>query len=184
MENYILTLFSLLFLFSCSTNDDESVDRTTKVRLADKVIFGTIHGMCGGDCRDLFLIDGENLYKDADNFSEEYGNWKNTTFKETLEEKDFKRTTALLDVPASMMADDLPQEDLVQKVADVDYYLYIEQDGKSTELIFDHIHKNADPETKAYFKTFLQRYKDLGGFLLDTTNIENYYQSHIALPMK
>lgn len=171
MKKYILILNSVLLITACS-KDDSAQPKTLK---ADKVIFGGVYSMCGGDCRDLFLINNEGLYQDADNFSDEYGDWPNTTFGKRLDQEEFNNVEDLLDVPSDLLQQGLSEEDIVQSWADVDYYLYIEKDGKSQELLLDHIHKNANPEIKSYFKVFLRSYKELGGYMLDTTNVERYY---------
>ena len=131
--------------------------------------------MCGGDCRDLYMINEKVLYKDADSESDEYGEWSSTTFSEKLNLENFNNTSDLLNVPSELLDGKLTQEDLVQSWADVDYYIYVEKDGKSEEIILDHIHKNASPAVKTYFKKFLKSYKELGGYVIDTTNIERYY---------
>jgi hypothetical protein len=46
MKNYLFSLLSVLSILSCSTNDDPVNPETQK---SDKVIFGGIYGMCGGD---------------------------------------------------------------------------------------------------------------------------------------
>ena len=174
MKKYTLILLSLISVVACSKNDD-SIQQ--EILQADKVIFGGVYGMCGGDCRDLYLINSKGLYKDADNTSDEYGDWSNTTFEEKMNEGKFNVAKGLFDVPSSLLnqGQDESEELIVQSWADVDYYLYIEKDGKSKELILDHKHKDASPEIKSYFKTFLESYNELGGYMIDTTNIERYY---------
>lgn len=172
MKKFLLSVLSVLAIFSCSTNDDTIEPETQQV---DKVIFGGIYGMCGGDCRDLYMINEKTLYKDADNESDEYGKWSSTTFNETLNLEKFNNTSDLLNVPSELLDGKLTEEDLVQSWADVDYYIYVEKDGKSEEIILDHIHKNASPAVKTYFKKFLKSYKELGGNVIDTTNIDRYY---------
>lgn len=78
-------------------------------------------------------------------------------------------------IPSELLEGGFTQEDLMQLWADVDYYIYVEKDGKSEEIILDHIDKNANPAVKSYFNKFLKRYKELGGYMMDTTNIEKYY---------
>ncbi|MCF4102845.1 hypothetical protein L1I30_14295 [Gillisia sp. M10.2A] len=147
-------------------NDEFIKEKTNQ---SNKVIFGAVYGMCGGDCRDLFMINEEDLYKDADNFSDEYGNWSNTTFDQKLREEEYNKTADLLNIPTNLLENEISQEDLVQKWADVDYYLYIEKDGISKEIILDYINEDADPAIKSYFRTFFKNYKDLGGYAIDTT---------------
>lgn len=166
-----LLILSIFFIASCSKEDGPE-EKTAQM---DKVIFGKIYGMCGGDCRDLFLLNNTKLFKDADTLNDKYGDWVNTTFIENLDEETFNNIEDLLNVPPSLLQQNLPKETLVQAWADIDYYLYIEKDGKSKELIFDHIHKNADADTKLYFQKFLRSYKEVGGSLIDTTGIEKYY---------
>ncbi|MDT0677526.1 hypothetical protein [Autumnicola musiva] len=115
------------------------------------------------------------MFKDANDVSNKYGEWSNTTFEENIDQEESANVEDLLNVPAGLLQQDLSEEITVQSWADIDYYLYIEKDGKSKELILDHIHKDASPEVKSYFKVFLEKYKDLGGSMIDTTNIESYY---------
>ena len=162
MKKYLFTLLLLLVLsiLSCSKNDDTIEPETQQV---DKVIFGGIYVTCDGDCRNLYMINKKELYKDADSESDEYGEWSSTTFREKLNLENFNNTSDLLDVPSELLKKGLKQEELVQTWTDVDYYIYVEKDGKSVEIILDNIHKNASPAIKSYFKKFLKSYKDLGG---------------------
>jgi len=164
MKKYLFTLLLLLVLsiLSCSKNDDTIETENIQV---DKVIFGGISVTCEGDCRNLYMINKKELYKDADSESDEYGEWSSTTFREKLNLEDFNNTSDLLDIPSELLKKDIKQEDLVQTWADVDYYIYIEIDGKSVEIILDNIHKNASPAIKSYFKKFLKHYKELGGYI-------------------
>ncbi len=172
MKKFLFILTNALLIASCSKNN-ESIE--SEIIRADKIIFGGVYGMCGGDCRDLYFINDDQLYKDADNNSDEYGSWSNTSFEEELDQQEFNNTESLLNVPSSLLNQDTSDELLVQAWADVDYYIYIEKDGKTKELILDHIHPDASPEIKAYFNTFLKSYEELGGYMIDTTNIERYY---------
>ena len=172
MKKCILSLVSVLLILACSKNDDSVEPEMVQ---ADKVIFGGVYGMCGGDCRDLYLITKQSLYKDADNISDKYGDWANTSFEDVLGQEEFNNTENLLTYPSSLMNLDTSKDVIVQSRADVDYYLYIEKDGKTKELILDHIHINANPEIKSYFRKFLKNYKYLGGYMIDTTNVEKYY---------
>ena len=172
MKKFLFSFVLVLSILSCSTDDRTLTADAQKV---DKVIFGGIYGMCGGDCRDLYMINENGLYKDADSEADEYGEWSNTTFNEKLNSEMFNNTSDLLDIPSEILEEGLTKEDLVQSWADLDYYIYVEKDGKSEEFILDHIHKNASPAAKAYFKKFLESYKELGGYMIDTTNVEKYY---------
>ena len=157
----------------CSQNNNLAQPETLK---ADKIIFGAIYGMCDGDCRNLYLINNKGLYKDADDKSNEYGNWQSTSFNnENISKAEFENAENLLNIPSNILEKEKSASIEVQMLADFDYYLYIEKDGKSRELIFDHIHKNASPEIKSYFKTFLKSYEELGNSTIDTTRVENYY---------
>lgn len=171
MKNFLKLLMIGLFVSGCS--NDDAVDQ--KEANTTKVIFGGVYGMCGGDCRDLYMINKSGLYKDADSESDQYGDWSNTTFDGKLSQEQFADASELLNIPTELLQDDLPQKDLVQAWADIDYYIYIEKNGKSQQIILDHIHPDANPEVKEYFKKFLKRYKNLGGSIIDTTNIERYY---------
>ncbi|MGA9590247.1 MAG: hypothetical protein WBV11_10490 [Salegentibacter sp.] len=172
MKKYVLILISIASITGCSKNNDSLEPEMVQ---ADKVIFGEVYGMCGGDCRDLYLINNEGLYKDADNASDEYGDWAETTFDERMDQEDPANIKDLLSVPSSLLENNSSEEIIVQSWADIDYYLYIEKDGKSKELLLDHIHRDASPEIKSYFKVFLKSYKGLGGSMIDTTDIERYY---------
>ena len=124
---------------------------------------------------DLYMINKNGVYKDSDSEADEYREWSSTTFSEKLDSEIFNNTADLLEIPSELLEEGFTQEDLVQSWADVDYYIQVEKDGKSEEIILDHIHKNASPAVKSYFKKFLKRYKELGGYIIDTTNIEKYY---------
>ena len=127
----------------------------------DKIIFGAVYGMCGGDCRDLYLLNNEELFKDADNNSDEWGEWSNTTFEEKLDRNKFNQAEKILDVPQSLLEQETSEDIIVQVYADFDYYLYIEKDGKYTEYIYDEINEDASPEVKAYFQEILTSYEGL-----------------------
>ncbi|WP_298247968.1 hypothetical protein [uncultured Christiangramia sp.] len=172
MKKYLFSLLSVISILSCSKNDDNT---EPEIQQVDKVIFGGIYGLCGGDCRDLYMINEKVLLKDADSELDEYGEWSSTTFNEELDLENFNNSSNLLNVPSELLDGDLTQEDLVQSWADVDYYIYVEKDGRSEEIILDHIHKNASSAVKKYFKNFLETYKELGGYMIDTTNVERYY---------
>ncbi|WP_373055553.1 hypothetical protein [Zunongwangia sp. H14] len=60
MKKLVLILVFPVFI-SCNKDDDNIKSEST-----DAVIFGEVYGMCGGDCRNLFLLNDEGLYKDAD----------------------------------------------------------------------------------------------------------------------
>jgi hypothetical protein len=173
MKKYILIIISVLSIIACSNNNDlvKQVELVEPIAFqGDKIIFGLIYDMCSGDCRDLYLIHNKSLYRDADNRSDLYGELSNTTFEEKMDQEEFNKVKDLLNVPSSLLQQDSSEELIVDIKADVDYYLYIEIDGKSKELILDDIHKNANPEIKAYFKTFLKIYKELDGYMIDTSN--------------
>jgi hypothetical protein len=136
----ILTAFILL---SCDKNSPNSTKK------ADRVIFGGVYGMCGGDCRELYLLNEKGLFSDANSENDKYGDWKNTTFKsETINYEDQDKLKTILNFPESLMGiSDIE----VQTWADVDAYLYIERDGVSREFVFDEIDENSPQEIKEYF---------------------------------
>ena len=166
MKKIILILISAISVSACSTDDSAQ----HKMIRADKIIFGSVYGMCGGDCRDLFLINNEAIFKDGDNASDGFGDWFNTTFEERLDQEEYNNVENLLIVPSNLMQRDILKAEEVQSWADVDYYIYIEKDGKSQELILDHMDESASPEIKSYFAKFLKNYEELGGYIIDPTN--------------
>ena len=165
MKNYILMLISLLSIIACSKQENTTEPKMIE---ADKVIFGAVFGNCGGDCRDLYLLNNEDLFKDADNTSDEWEDWSHTTFEEKLDREKYSQAEKILEVPESLLEQETPENIIVQVYADFDYYLYIEKDGKSMEYIFDDINEDASLEVKAYFQEVLTNYEGLKEILPGT----------------
>lgn len=172
MKNVSIILILLVTVLGCSESDDPI--NTDKAN-ATKVIFGQVYGMCTGDCRNLYMINSSGLYKDGDREADEYGKWSNTTFEEELSAEDFEKASELLNIPSSLLKGEIQEKDMVQAWADIDYYIYVEKNGVSKEIILDEIHPDADPEIKAYFRKFVKNYEELGGYIIDTTGIHRYY---------
>ena len=146
MKKLLLLLLSVVGL-SCS-NDEP------KFAYSKTIIFGAIYGECGGDCRTLYLLTEQAIYKDSDTDTE-FGNWENTSFKnEILPLSKFELAKPLLEIPTGLLdSKDKIEEDLL---ADFDYFVHIEQNGKSKTWIFDEVSENAQSDFKDYFRNLIQ----------------------------
>jgi hypothetical protein len=133
---------------SCS-NEDEP-----KFESGKTIIFGAIYGECGGDCRNLYLLTEQGIYKDSDTDTE-YGNWENTSFEnEGLPLNKFELAKPLLEIPTGLL--DSKDQIEVDILADFDYFIRIEQNGKSKTWILDEVSDNTKSDFKDYFKNLIQ----------------------------
>ncbi len=150
MKNLVLVVISFIF-FSCSKDDG----------LSKKIIFGAIYGECAGDCRNLYLLTEQGIYSDTNSdTTTEYGNWENTTFgNRGLSQNKFELAKPLLEIPTGLL--DKEDEIVVDLVADFDYFIYIELNGKSKTWVFDEINENTEPYIKDYFNTMIQINREL-----------------------
>ncbi|MGB5435891.1 MAG: hypothetical protein WBM98_08370, partial [Maribacter sp.] len=147
MKNLFLLLLSIVGL-SCS-NDDE-----TKFASSKTIMFGAIYGECAGDCRTLYLLTEQAIYKDSDTDTE-FGNWENTSFEnEALPLSKFELAKPLLEIPTGLL--DSKNKIGVDLLADFDYFIRIEQNGKSKTWMFDEISDNAPSDFKDYFRNLIQ----------------------------
>lgn len=148
MKNLITILILSIIALSCS-NDDEM-----RFESAETIIFGAIYGECGGDCRNLYLLTKQGIYNDSDTDTE-FGNWENTNFEiEGLPLNKFELAKPLLEIPIGLL--DNEEQIGVDILADFDYFVHIELNGKSKTWIFDEISENAESDIKDYFRHMIQ----------------------------
>ena len=152
MKQTLLFLL-LLFVFSCSNDDDI-------LELDEGIIFGEVYGLCSGDCRNLFLLTENNLYEDL-NKETDYGNWENTSFKkQPLTNEKYELAKILLSIPNGLFELENTFEDQ-QIYSDIDYYIHIKRGNEIQTLIFDKPHEKADNESKLYLEKLMEVYNKL-----------------------
>lgn len=149
----ILILILILINFNCSSSDDS-------IELNEGIIFGEVYGLCGGDCRNLFLLTDSSLYQDL-NKDTHYGSWENTSFKkQPLSSETFETAKTLLSIPDNLFELENTFEDQ-QLYSDIDYYIHIKKEGKTHTLIFDKPHDKAGPDSKLYLEKLIDIYSKL-----------------------
>ncbi|MFD0861369.1 hypothetical protein ACFQ1M_04055 [Sungkyunkwania multivorans] len=142
-----IVLISVTIL-GCSSDESSS-----EQFIVDGIIFGEIYGFCAGDCIELYLLDDENIYKDADG-NTQYGNWEDTAFERTpLSVDAFTLAQSLLEIPAALLTTDEPVGN--QTIADFDYYLHINRDGVIKTFIFDEPMDGVSTSVKEYLEELI-----------------------------
>ncbi|MGB4847197.1 MAG: hypothetical protein WBP41_04725 [Saprospiraceae bacterium] len=127
----------------------DEVDPTFKAidTSQDFIVFGSVYGECTGDCRDLFMITETNLYTDAD----QNVDLKNTLFgTDPLPKSKFETAKSLLNAPDNLKNNSFQPADLIDIIADFDYYIYGQVDGKNFDISFDAIDSIVNPDLHAY----------------------------------
>ncbi|MFZ1679026.1 MAG: hypothetical protein WAT91_17215 [Saprospiraceae bacterium] len=127
----------------------DEVDPTFKAidTSQDFIVFGSVYGECTGDCRDLFMITETNLYSDAD----QNVDLKNTLFEiDPLPSSKFEAAKSLLNAPDNLKNNSFHSDDLIDIIADFDYYIYGQVDGNIFEISFDEIDSITNPELHTY----------------------------------
>lgn len=151
----IFIFIVLTINFGCNSYDDNNNFK----QIEEGVIFGEIFGLCGGDCRNLFLLTDEGLYEDSntDTFGEliELSDWENTTFKnQLLSDKKFELAKTLLSTPDNLF--ELENTILDQQIyADTNFFIHVKRGNKIKTLVFDKPHEKADNESKLYLETLM-----------------------------
>jgi len=142
MKNLILIIILSSIALSCSNNDEQSPESKKSI------IFGEVYGNCAGDCRNLYLLTEQELFKDSNNDTE-FGNWENTTFNnQPLSIIDFELANSLLEIPNGLL--DYEDEIGNQIFADFDYFIQLKVNGISKTWLFDEINENVNSEIKQY----------------------------------
>lgn len=154
MKNLILIGLLLIISLNCSNDDEQNVQYDTEI------IFGEVFGQCAGDCRNLYLLTVQEIYKDS-NTDTEFGNWENTTFENhALPSNDFQLASSLLEIPKGLL--DYQGEIGNQILADFDYFIHIKANGKSKTWLFDALKENIDNEIKEYLENLILITNSLG----------------------
>ncbi|APU68592.1 hypothetical protein [Christiangramia flava] len=164
------------FPVSEDNNENTEVEEGSEFSVeGDRIIFGNYSdGYCSLDCRELFLIKDGQLFRDMDIdgwIGSERQVLKHTSFDTVpMSQEQFEKVKGMADFPESIFVDENVSDDVIHQLTmDFDYYIYIEKDGKSQQIIFDHINNKAKPEIKKYFKTFIESQKALDVWVIDTT---------------
>lgn len=153
MKNRIALLVLFVIAFSCSEDDE------LKFESANSILFGAIYGECAGDCRNLYLLTEQALYIDS-NTDTIFGNWEHTSFKNVaLPTAKFELAKTVLDIPEGLLKSTATIEENL--IADFDYFVRIELNGKSKTWTFDEISETTDSVIKDYFKNLILIYRQL-----------------------
>lgn len=148
MKNLVYVFLLSAIALSCNNDDGP------RFEAAETIIFGAIYGECGGDCRNLYLLTEQGIYKDSDTDTE-FGNWDDTSFEnEGLPLNKFELAKPLLEIPTGLLVN--KDQIAVDKLADFDYFIRIEMNGKSKTWIFDEINENTKANIKDYFRNLIQ----------------------------
>ncbi|WP_162623265.1 hypothetical protein [Confluentibacter sediminis] len=152
MKKTSTLIFLSILMLNCSSSDT--------LETKNEIIFGEISGLCGGDCRNLFLLTNTNIYEDSntDTFGEfiELSDWENTTFeKKPLPNEKFELAKVLLEIPEGLFK--LENTVLDQQIyADVDFFIHIKKGNKTQTLVFDKPHDKADNTSKLYLEKLIE----------------------------
>ncbi|PCI33234.1 MAG: hypothetical protein COB60_08070 [Flavobacteriaceae bacterium] len=148
MKKLVFLILLLSIILSCSKDSDQN-SQTKKT-----IIFGEIYGNCAGDCRTLFLLTEEGIYKDSDSDTE-FGKWEHTTFEnQGLAINKFELAISLLEIPNGLLV--YEREVGYQTWADFDYFLHLNVNGKTKTWIFDEVNENTNAEITAYIENLIQ----------------------------
>lgn len=139
-----LLLLVCVFLSSCSKNDDDSgIPIPSNV---DYIIFGNVYGACTGDCRDLFLLTADHLYEDSNNSPS-----TEVTFNDQpLAIEKFDKAKILFNLPETLLTNSVKAEDIIQIIADFDYYINGKVNDVEFKIIYDDIDSTQNLELYQY----------------------------------
>lgn len=115
----------------------------------DFIIFGNIYGACTGDCRDIYMLTKEALYKDSDELTDRL---VYTFDPDTLSPSQFLLADTLWDIPNSVIMEETPREALIQQIADFDYHVSGRIAENQWSIRFDKIDSTLAPELHTYHK--------------------------------
>jgi len=148
MKKRVFLILICSIILSCTKDDGQNLQSEKTI------IFGEVYGLCAGDCRTLFLLTEQGIYKDSDSDTE-FGKWENTTFEnQALSISDFEVAISLLEIPNSLLV--YEGEIGNQTLADFDYFLQVKENGKSKTWIFDEPKENTNSEIVEYLENLIQ----------------------------
>lgn len=143
----LIILLSTIIL-SCSSDDNQESESIVEI------VFGEVYGQCAGDCRSLYLLTEQEIYKDSNNDTE-FGNWENTTFEnQALPIINFELANSLLNIPNGLL--EYEGEIGIQTLADFDYFIQIKVNDKSKTWLFDEAKENINSEFEQYIDNLIQ----------------------------
>ena len=143
--------FIFFALFACG---EEEMEQPVQMISDQGIIFGEIYGECSGDCREVFLLKNDSLYRDS---NQDLGGTPlpNTSFSEVpLPMSDFDSAKFLLNIPTNIPAPD--DQIFVNLIADFDYFLLIRTNTLDRTWRFDEIDESAPAEIKEYFERLIE----------------------------
>ena len=139
-----ITVSSLILFNSCSKSEENT---TIKVPVnEDFIIFGNLFGECLGDCRVLYLLTDEKLYEDSNNPRQEEVSFNNNQLSN--EKRNIADT--LFVTPQSLSTNSFSNEDIIQNIADFDYFLQGKLNGVEFRLTYDEIDSTKNIELFEY----------------------------------
>lgn len=140
----ILAILTLVLFTQSSCKKDSNIIEPTG---QDYIVFGDIYGLCVGDCRTLFKITSDGVYEDAG----QMGPIQDTEFQSTpMSDEDFSEASRLWELPESLINNQVPQSDLLQIIADYDFYIMGSIDGSEFQITYDEIDENSNEELYDY----------------------------------
>ena len=145
----ILFLFLSFNIIVSSCSDEDTVTNIPIPIDKNYLVFGYIFGECTGDCRDLYLLTDNKLYQDSNNPA-----GQQVTFnRQPRSSQMYEIADTLLNLPASLISNSLEKDVLIQSIADIDYHIRGNIDGKEFTIIYDDIDSTLNVELYRYSKT-------------------------------
>lgn len=141
-----LILFSIMALlcFSCDKKDD--MEFFTIEETEDFVIFGDVYGECIAPCNVTFLLTSDHIYRNVLNESDPHGlHYSN----EPMGVEAFEKAKDLLVIPNAIY--EVDQDNIVDIVADVDYYVQVRYGDRMVKIIYDEV-KDVSSEVEEYLE--------------------------------
>ncbi len=152
MKKYFYLLLFLFPLVYCCEEEMEEVDdpiviiETIPLPEKDFIVFGSVYEECGNDCRELFLLANNHVYRDADNPREEEVRF----LAEPLSAEKYEIALPVKDVPTSILTNSLSEDDMINTIADADITIFGVYEGFVFEIKFDQVDSTKKIEEYRY----------------------------------
>lgn len=142
----LISVMALITLILSQTGCDKNANIVIPSG-QDYIIFGYVWGECVGDCRDLFLVTADGVFRDAGLLVE----LKNTEFEETpMSNSAFIEASKMWAMPQSLRKNEVKAQDLTQVIADVDNYVAGKIANSEFEILYDAIDSATNRELFDY----------------------------------
>jgi len=150
-KSIYLIVLSLFIMSSCSKDDE--ITETGNIQ----IIFGNVYGACAEGCSDLYQLTDSTLFKNKTDIMNGIVLFDDTP----LSDSKHNIATELLDLPKTLRNKTYESEDLIQSIADFDYYLEVIINGTESLLIFDEIDESKNKDLYEYAELMKQVMADL-----------------------